>query len=74
VIAVEWDFDGTGAFPYRDETIDGTKSHIASSVTHAYERAGTYFPSVRVTAHREGDMSATSRRVENLGRCRVVVT
>jgi hypothetical protein len=74
VIALEWDFDGTGEFPFHHDTIDGTKSHITSSVTHAYAQAGTYFPSVRVTAHREGDLSATSRRVENLGRCRVVVT
>ena len=74
VIAVQWDFDGTGAFPWPDEAVDGTQSRISSSVTHAYDAPGTYFPAVRVTSHREGDTSATSRRVENLGRCRVVVT
>jgi len=73
VIAVEWDFDGTGAFPSSDDGVDGTQSRIASSVTHTYDTPGTYFPAVRVTAHREGDVSARSRRVENLGRCRVVV-
>jgi hypothetical protein len=28
---------------------------------------------VRVVSHRDGDVAATSRRIENLGRVRVVV-
>lgn len=74
VIAVEWDVDGTGSFPYRDDEVDGTAATVSSSVSHAYDTPGTYFASVRVTSHREGDVAATTRRVENLARCRVVVS
>jgi hypothetical protein len=44
------------------------------AVTHAYDRAGTYFPSARITSHRDGDLTATYRRIENLARARVVVS
>jgi hypothetical protein len=43
-------------------------------VTHAYDHAGTYFPSVRITSHRDGNLTATYRRIENLARARVVVS
>jgi hypothetical protein len=73
VIEVAWDFDGTGAFPYKDTSIDGSRDVVSTSVTHAFSEPGTYFPCVKVTSHRDGDVNATGRRVENLARVRVVV-
>jgi hypothetical protein len=74
IIAAEWDFDGTGTWPIKHAGIDGNATRIALSVTHRFDRPGTYFPSVRVTAHREGDVAAVHRRQTNLARVRVVVS
>jgi hypothetical protein len=71
---VRWDFDGTGAWPQVDDGIDGTAARLEAKVTHVYDSPGTYFAAVRVTSHRDGDVHATSRQVENIGRARVVVT
>jgi hypothetical protein len=73
LIAVEWDFDGAGAYPFKHPTIDGKSRSLKLSTTHAFDKAGTYFAAVRVVSHRDGDVAATSRRIENLGRVRVVV-
>jgi hypothetical protein len=73
VIAVQWDIDGTGAYPYEDASIDGTQSKVTGSVEHTYTEPGTYFVTVRVTSHRNGELGATSRRIENLARARVIV-
>jgi hypothetical protein len=72
IIAVEWDFDGQGKFPFRHE-VTGKDASLALSTTHAFDRAGVFFPTARVTVHREGDLNATLRRVENLASARVVV-
>ena len=73
IIEVAWDFDGSGTYPYQDKSIDGTQSKLTSSVSHRFDVAGTYFPSAKVTSHRHGEIGATTRRVENLARVRVVV-
>ncbi len=73
VVAAEWDFDGAGKFPFSFSEIDGKTASIKLTTTYAFEKPGTYFPAVRVVSHREGDVKATSRRIENLGRVRVVV-
>jgi hypothetical protein len=73
IVKIEWDFDGTGTWPELQAAIDGTQSKVSASVTHAYDRPGTYFPAARVSSHREGDVNATLRLVQNLGRARVVV-
>jgi hypothetical protein len=74
IIKVEWDFDGTGAYAFTDETVDGTCTSVGLETTHAYDTPGTYFPAVRVTAHRDGDVGAEHCRLINLGRVRVVVS
>lgn len=73
VIVAEWDFDGEGKFPFQHE-VDGKAKSVKLSTTHAFDKPGTYFPAVRVISHREGDVKSPVRRVENLGRVRVVVT
>jgi hypothetical protein len=73
IVDVEWDFDGTGTFPYHHQ-VDGTASELTLSVTHAYDRPGRFFASARVSSHRDGDLSATTRRIPNVAQARVIVT
>ncbi|MEX1007010.1 MAG: hypothetical protein WD271_04100 [Acidimicrobiia bacterium] len=74
IVAVEWDFDGSGTWPVVEEGIDGSQKQMDVDRRATYDTPGTYFPCVRVTAHRDGDSGATQRRLVNLGRVRVVVT
>lgn len=73
IIAVDWDFDGTGQFPEQGE-VDGTQTTVSLATTHRYESPGSYFATARVTSHREGDVNAQTRRVTNLASARVVVS
>src|SRR5262249_13885885 len=73
VIAAEWDFAGQGRWPVKHGNIEGNCSRISLNVTHRFDKPGTYFPSARVTSHREGDVNAVHRRQVNLARVRVVV-
>ncbi|WP_261557639.1 tannase/feruloyl esterase family alpha/beta hydrolase [Frankia tisae] len=73
VVSAAWDFDGSGTFASELAGIDGQANPVQLTTTHAFDRPGTYFPAVRVKSHRDGDVSATSRLVPNLGRVRVVV-
>jgi hypothetical protein len=73
IIAVEWDFDGSGAYPYHHDGVDGTASDLAMSTTHTYDRPGTYFTTARVTAHRAGEIDAKLCRIETISQARVVV-
>jgi len=74
IIAAEWDFDGHGRWPVKHANIEGNASRISLNVTHRFDKPGTYFPSARVTSHREGDVTAVHRRQVNLARVRVVVS
>jgi Tannase-like family of unknown function (DUF6351) len=73
IVSADCDVDGSGSFAYSADGIDGTTTTLAWSVTHRFERAGTYFPAVRVRSHRDGRLDVPERTVENLGRVRVVV-
>jgi len=53
IVAAEWDFDGTGAYP--ESSVVTPKSKVEVSTTHTYSKLGTYFPVVRVASHRTGD-------------------
>jgi hypothetical protein len=74
IVAIEWDFDGSGTYPLRQDDIDGTASRLTLSTSHTYERPGVYFATARVYSHREGDIHATSRRIPNVAQARVIVT
>jgi PKD domain len=73
IVSVEWDFDGSGTFPFRHE-VNGTDTAVGFSTTHTYEQPGTYFATARVRSHRDGDVTATTRLLENLASARVVVS
>ena len=74
LVRAEWDFDGAGAWPVVDNSVDGSQARVVLAAQHIYDAPGVYFPSVRVTAHRDGDPRATLFRVPNLARVRVVVS
>ena len=74
IVAVEWDLDGSGTGTFAEPGVDGTKTTMHITIDGRLDKPGTYFPSVRVTTHRDGDVHASQRRVVNLGRARVVVS
>jgi hypothetical protein len=73
VVAAEWDYEGDGDFPETDPAIDGSLSRAVVHGRHVFTAPGTYFPSLRITAHRNSDPDTPYARVQNLGRVRVVV-
>jgi hypothetical protein len=73
IIAASWDWDGTGAFGFRHDDVDGTKAAVLLESRHSYAEPGTYFATVRVTSHRDGDVHARQRRCDNLARVRINV-
>jgi hypothetical protein len=73
IISVEWDFESNGSWEEREGRVDGSHTAIDVKADHRFEKPGTYFPSVRVTAQRAGQLHATLCRVQNLARVRVVV-
>ncbi len=55
---------------------DNEESSYASktlTTSYAFSAPGTYFPALRVTSHRRGEMDNPHGRIQNLGRVRVVV-
>jgi Tannase and feruloyl esterase/PKD domain len=73
IISVQWDFDGKGAFPFTDPSVDGGSTSVDLTTTHSYDAPGTYFATALVTSHRDGDVAARYRRLQNLASARVVV-
>lgn len=73
VVGAEWDFVGVGNFAPH-EGLGAPTERVAITTSHAYSESGTYFPVLRVHAHREGDAQTPYARVQNIARARVVVT
>ncbi len=71
VVAVEWDVDGAG-FAAPESVTPG--SNVVIERRRSFPTPGTYFPTVRVVAHREGHSTTPFARLYNLARARVVVT
>jgi len=73
IVSIKWDLDGTGTYPFSGET-DGNSAEVTHTLQWTYQTLGTYFPTALVESHRDGDVTATSRRIPNLDAARVVVT
>jgi hypothetical protein len=73
IVDVQWDVDGSGGYLYRD-VFDGSAADVKLERTHVYSEPGTYFVTALVHSHRDGDTTATSRRIPDFGYARVVVT
>lgn len=72
ITKIHWDFDNSGRFAVEQPITQG-ETALSLSVTHAYEKPGTYFAVARVRLNREGDPAA-ARQVENLAAARVIVS
>lgn len=73
IVGVKWDFDGSGDYAH-SSPVDGTSASVRCSITHTFDRPGTYFATALVESHRDGDVAAVHRRVPNLGAARIVVS
>ena len=75
IVGAEWDFEGAGDFPVVAPFDNEEASYASKTLTTSYAFAapGTYFPSLRVTSHRRGEMDDPHGRIQNVGRVRVVV-
>jgi hypothetical protein len=75
VVAAEWDFEGAGDYPVKEQFDESNSSQtrVTLKTTYAFSRAGTYFPALRATSQRQGDFKTRIARIQNLGRVRVVV-
>jgi hypothetical protein len=72
IIAVTWDFDGSGAFAH-SSPVDGTANELTLTTTHVFDQPGTYFATALVESHRHGDVAAEACRIPNLASARVLV-
>ena len=72
IVSMEWDFEGTARFPVK-EPVEAAGSVVVER-RYSFETPGTYFPTVRVAACRDGDGSSLFARIQNLARVRVVVS
>ncbi len=73
IIEADWDFDGTGTFPFTHPEVDGNATSARLTTTHVFDRPGEYYVTGRVHSHRRGDVSAASCRIPNVAQVRVVV-
>lgn len=77
LVFAAWDFDGSGEFKNRVDlskakfSADGNQ--IEFSISHSFEKAGTYFPSLRIATQREGDAQTSFATIQNIDRVRVTV-
>jgi hypothetical protein len=46
---------------------------VRVTMTHHFERLGTYFPALLAVSQRQGDAKTPFARIQNLGRVSVVV-
>ncbi len=68
IVSAEWDFEGAGDYPLVAPGVDGSLQRAVFNTTYVFKKAGTYFPALRVTSQRQGDVAALYARVQNLGR------
>ncbi|MDB5424321.1 MAG: hypothetical protein JWQ29_1737 [Phenylobacterium sp.] len=73
IIGLQWDFEGQGTWPLKPE-MTGKESRLEASTTHVYDKPGVYFATALVTAHRDGEVGAAHRLINNLASARVVVS
>jgi hypothetical protein len=73
IVGAEWDFEGAGDYPVKEQFSETTKSSVNVKTSYAFSKPGTYFPALRAYSQRQGDAKTPYARIQNLGRVRVVV-
>jgi hypothetical protein len=74
IVDAEWDFEGTGDYPIKENLKDTKSTHVEVKTTYTFSEPGIYFPTIRVSSHRQGNPNTPHARVQNIDRVRVVVT
>jgi len=74
IVRAEWDFEGNGDYLIIEELKDTKSAHVKVQTTYTFSKPGTYFPSILVSSHRQGNPDTPHARVQNIDRVRVVVT
>ena len=77
VVKADWCLDDSKVFALPVDLSKATYSadgeHVEFDTTISYDKAGTYFPTVKVYAERNGDAETPYTRIANIGKVRVVV-
>ena len=73
IVSVEWDFEGEGNFPLKEELRTPLTEELQIQRSYQFLKPGTYFPTVRIASQREGNVESAFARIQNLERVRVVV-
>ncbi len=77
LVYAAWDFDGSGEFKNQIDlhqaktSPDGTAVNL--TLSHRFEKSGTYYPSLKIATQREGDVQTPFTRIYNLDRVKVTV-
>ncbi|MET0360490.1 MAG: hypothetical protein ABW048_01935 [Sphingobium sp.] len=71
IVSARWSPTGSDAF--EPSAISRSSKRISIRRRVTYDRPGTYYPVLLVTAHREGTLAPDVRQVQNLARVRIVV-
>jgi hypothetical protein len=73
VVSAEWDLDGSGNYAVKADSNWAGDRHLTVKLSRSFDKAGTYFVTLRVASQREGDGKTPFTRVQNLARARVIV-
>ena len=70
-----FNFETSDVFPVKGTftPTDKTGSRVTLKTSYTFAKPGTYFPTLRVAAQRQGDKKTSYTRIQNLDRVRVVV-
>jgi hypothetical protein len=70
-----FNFETSDVFPVKGKftPTDNNGYRVTLKTTYTFSRPGTYFPTLRVAAQRQGDQKTPYTRIQNLDRVRVVV-
>lgn len=71
----DWNFEASTAFPVKAtiRPVDKRGTRASIKATYTFNKAGTFFPTLRVASQRHGDAKTPFTKIQNLDRVRVVV-
>jgi hypothetical protein len=72
IVAAGWDLDASGRFD-RTAAVPNRARRATVTLTHRFDRPGTYFIGLKGVTERNGNRTSPYARIENLARVRVVV-
>jgi hypothetical protein len=73
IVEAAWDFDGSGSFAEAAILPEKPSAKVTIKTGHSFDKAGTYFVTLKVWSQRENNITSRYARIPNLARVRVVV-